>query len=125
MATELGIVLCLHWQPADGGIVERPFGTFNREFFNTLPEYVSSNVIERSPQAETDACLTLLQLERLLVRYVVDNYNQRIDARKGNQKIGHSISPNSVKKLQKWRQCILPPADVIDFKISRIKNACN
>lgn len=85
VATELGIVLCLRRKPSDGGIVERPFGTFNREFFSTLPGYVSSNVIERSPQAETEACLTLLQLERLLVRYIVDNYNQRIDARMGDQ----------------------------------------
>jgi putative transposase len=85
VATELGIVLCLRRKPSDGGIVERPFGTFNREFFSTLPGYVNSNVIERSPQAETEACLTLLQLERLLVRYVVDNYNQRIDARMGDQ----------------------------------------
>lgn len=85
VATELGIALCLRRKPSDGGIVERPFGTFNREFFNTLPGYVSSNVIERSPQAETEACLTLLQLERLLVRYIVDHYNQMIDARMGNQ----------------------------------------
>jgi putative transposase len=85
VATELGIVLCLRRKPSDGGIVERPFGTFNREFFSTLPGYVSSNVMDRSPQAATEACLTLLQLERLLVRYIVDHYNQRIDARMGNQ----------------------------------------
>jgi putative transposase len=85
VATELGIVLCLRRKPSDGGIVERPFGTFNREFFSTLPGYVSSNVIERSPKAETEACFTLLQLERLLVRYIVDHYNQRIDARMRNQ----------------------------------------
>ncbi len=85
VATELGIVLCLRRKPSDGGIVERPFGTFNREFFSTLPGYVSSNVVERSPVAETEACITLLQLERLLVRYVVDHYNQRIDARMGDQ----------------------------------------
>ena len=85
VATELGIVLCLRRKPSDGGIVERPFGTFNREFFSTLPGYVSSNVETRSPQAETEACFTLVQLERLLVRYVVDHYNQRIDARMGDQ----------------------------------------
>jgi putative transposase len=85
VAIELGIVLCLRRKPSDGGIVERPFGTFNREFFSTLPGYVSSNVETRSPKAETEACFTLLQLERLLVRYVVDHYNQRIDARMGDQ----------------------------------------
>lgn len=85
VAIELGIVLCLRRKPSDGGIVERPFGTFNREFFSSLPGYVSSNVIERSPVAETEACVTLVQLERLLVRYIVDHYNQRIDARMRNQ----------------------------------------
>lgn len=85
VATELGIVLCLRRKPSDGGIVERPFGTFNREFFSSLPGYVSSNVETRSPKAEAEACFTLVELERLLVRYVVDHYNQRIDARMGDQ----------------------------------------
>lgn len=85
VATELGIVLCLRRKPSDGGIVERPFGTFNREFFSGLPGYTGSSVTERSPTAESEACLTLQQLERLLVRYLVDNYNQAIDARMGDQ----------------------------------------
>jgi putative transposase len=85
VATELGIVLHLRRKPSDGGIVERPFGTFNREFFSTIPGYTSSDVPTRSPKAESDACLTLLQLEKLLVRYIVDHYNQKIDARMGNQ----------------------------------------
>ncbi|MBD3557321.1 DDE-type integrase/transposase/recombinase [Planktothrix sp. FACHB-1355] len=81
----LGIVPCLRRQPSDGGIVERPFGTFNREFFSSLPGYVSSDVTTRSPVAETEACLTLVQLERLLVRYIVDHYNIALDARMGDQ----------------------------------------
>ena len=85
VATELGIVLCLRRQPSDGGIVERPFGTFNSEFFSSLPGYTGSNVQERSPLAESQAGLTLQQLERLLVRYIVDRYNQTIDARMSNQ----------------------------------------
>lgn len=85
VATELGIVLCLRRRPSDGGIVERPFGTLNTQFFSTLPGYVSSNIETRSPKVESEACLTLLQLEKLLVRYLVDHYNQAIDARMGNQ----------------------------------------
>ncbi|HEY9664249.1 MAG TPA: Mu transposase C-terminal domain-containing protein [Allocoleopsis sp.] len=85
VATELGIVLCLRRKPSDGGIVERPFGTLNTQFFSRLPGYVNSNVSERSPKAETEACLMLLELEKLLVRYLVDHYNQAIDARMGNQ----------------------------------------
>ncbi|WP_225913744.1 Mu transposase C-terminal domain-containing protein [Leptolyngbya ohadii] len=85
VATELGIVLCLRRKPSDGGIVERPFGTFNTQFFSTLPGYVSSNVETRSPAAESEACLTLMQLEQMLVRYIVDHYNPAVDARMGDQ----------------------------------------
>lgn len=85
VATELGIVLSLRRKPSDGGIVERPFGTLNTQFFSMLPGYVSSNVSARSLKAESEACLTLLQLEQLLVRHVVDNYNQNVDARMGDQ----------------------------------------
>ena len=40
---------------------------------------------KRPETAEADACLTLRELERLVVRYLVDNYNQRLDARMGDQ----------------------------------------
>lgn len=85
VATELGIGLCSRPQPSEGGIVERPFGTFNREFFSSLPGYVGSKASERSSMAEREACLTLMQLDRLLVRYIVDRYNQGIDGRMGDQ----------------------------------------
>lgn len=85
VASELGIVLCLRRKPSDGGIVERPFGSFSTQFFSSLPGYVNSNVTERSPKAESEACLTLLELEKLFVRYLVDHYNQTLDARMGNQ----------------------------------------
>ncbi|MCP6761974.1 MAG: DDE-type integrase/transposase/recombinase [Fischerella sp. CENA71] len=85
VATSLGIVCCLRRKPSDGGIVERPFGTFNSELFSTLPGYTGSDVSKRPPKAEQQACMTLLQLEKLLVRYIVDRYNQSIDARMGGQ----------------------------------------
>ena len=72
-------------RPSEGGIVERPFGTFNTELFSTLPGYKGPNVQERPKEAEEEACLTLRELEKLLVRYIVDSYNQRIDARMGDQ----------------------------------------
>ncbi len=68
-----------------GGIVERPFGTLNTALFSTLPGYTGSNVQQRPKDAEKDACLTLRQLEQVLVRYIVDNYNQSIDARMADQ----------------------------------------
>jgi putative transposase len=81
----LGILPGFRRKPADGGIVERPFGTLNSALFATLPGYTGSNINDRSPQAETAACLTLTQLDQLLVRYIVDNYNQNLDARMGDQ----------------------------------------
>jgi putative transposase len=85
VGSELGITLCLRRKPSDGGIVERPFGTLNSQFFSTIPGYVSSSVATRSEKAETDACMTLRQMEKLLVRYIVDHYNQTVDARMNNQ----------------------------------------
>lgn len=83
VASQLGIVLCLRRRPAEGGIVERPFGTFNREFFSSLPGYSTSVAQPHLGKIKAEACLRLEQLEQLLIRYVVDNYNQQPDARIG------------------------------------------
>lgn len=72
-------------RPSEGGVVERPFKTFNDQLFSTLPGYTGSNVQERPEDAEKDARLTLRELEQLLIRYIVDRYNQSIDARMGDQ----------------------------------------
>lgn len=85
ISVQLGFVCHLRDRPSEGGIVERPFGTFNTELFSTLPGYTGSNVQERPEEAEKEAILTLRELERLLCRYLVDRYNQSIDARMGNQ----------------------------------------
>lgn len=49
IAMALEIALEVRRRPSDGGIVERPFGTFNTEFFSSLPGYfiASSNHILR------------------------------------------------------------------------------
>ena len=85
VAASLGIILCLRRRPSDGGIVERPFGTINSEFLSTLPGYTTSRLKGHRKQVEEEACITLEDLERLLVRYVVDKYNQMPDPRIGNQ----------------------------------------
>lgn len=85
IATQLGFVLKLRDRPSEGGIVERPFKTLNQSLFSTLPGYTGSNVQERPKDAEKDAQLTLQDLERLIVRFIVDKYNQSIDARMGDQ----------------------------------------
>jgi putative transposase len=85
VANELKIVLCQRRYPAEGGIVERPFGTLNSELFATLPGYTGNGVKHRPKQAQTNASLTLVQLEKQIVRYIVDRYNQNLDARTGEQ----------------------------------------
>lgn len=85
IGVQLGFTCHLRDRPSEGGIVERPFGTFNTEFFSTLPGYTGSNVQERPEEAEKEACLTLRELEQLFVAYLVNRYNQGLDARMGNQ----------------------------------------
>ncbi|HEY9628618.1 MAG TPA: DDE-type integrase/transposase/recombinase [Coleofasciculaceae cyanobacterium] len=46
IGVQLGFTCHLRDRPSEGGIVERPFGTFNTDFFSTLPGYTGSNVQE-------------------------------------------------------------------------------
>jgi len=85
IGVQLGFTCHLRDRPSEGGIVERPFGTFNTEFFSTLPGYTGSNVQERPKNAEKEACLTLRELKKLFVAYLVNRYNQGLDARMGDQ----------------------------------------
>ncbi len=85
IGVQLGFTCHLRDRPSEGGIVERPFGTFNTEFFSTLPGYTGSNVQERPKEAEKEASLTLQELKQLFVAYIVNRYNQGLDARMGNQ----------------------------------------
>ncbi len=85
IGVQLGFTCHLRDRPSEGGIVERPFGTFNTEFFSTLPGYTGSNVQERPKEAEKEAALTLRELEQLFVAYIVNRYNRGLDARMGNQ----------------------------------------
>ncbi|WP_414513124.1 Mu transposase C-terminal domain-containing protein [Nostoc sp. PCC 9305] len=109
IGVQLGFACHLRDRPSEGGIVERPFGTFNTDLFSTFPGYTGSNVQERPEQAEKEACLTLRELERLLVRYIVDKYNQRIDARLGDQ-----------TRYQRWEAGLIASPDVISEEELRI-----
>ncbi len=59
IGTQLGFICKLRDRPSEGGIVERPFRTFNEALFRNLPGYTGSNVQERPEDAEKDARLTL------------------------------------------------------------------
>jgi len=85
IGAQLGFVCHLRDRPSEGGIVERPFKTLNDQLFSTLPGYTGSNVQQRPEDGEKNAKLTLRELEQLIVRYIVDRYNQSIDARMGDQ----------------------------------------
>jgi putative transposase len=102
IAVQLGFVCHLRDRPSEGGIVERPFKTFNTELFSTLPGYTGSNVQERPQEAEKEACLTLRQLEQQLVRYIVNHYNQRLDARMGDQ-----------TRFQRWESGLIATLDLL------------
>lgn len=102
IGVQLGFACHLRSRPSEGGIVERPFGTFNTELFSTLPGYTGSNVQERPEEAEKEACLTLRELEQLLVRFIVDKHNQSIDARMGDQ-----------TRFQRWEAGLIAAPDPI------------
>lgn len=99
VANSIGIVLCLRRRPSDGGIVERPFGTFNTEFFSTLPGYTTRRLKPHQSAVEAEACLTLEQLEGLLIRYITDNYNQQPDARTG-----------AASRMERWQSNLMAQA---------------
>ncbi len=105
ISVQLGFVTHLRDRPSEGGIVERPFKTFNTELFSTLPGYTGSNVQERPESVEKDACLTLRELERKVVRYIVDNYNQRLDARMGDQ-----------TRFQRWESGLITVPNALSIR---------
>ncbi|WP_017295239.1 Mu transposase C-terminal domain-containing protein [Geminocystis herdmanii] len=102
ISLQLGFTCHLRSRPRGGGVVERVFKTFNTEVFSTLPGYTGANVQERPEDAEKEACITLKELEKLIVCYIVDNYNQRLDARMGEQ-----------TRFQRWESGLLSVPDAI------------
>ncbi|AFY83299.1 Mu transposase/integrase [Oscillatoria acuminata PCC 6304] len=115
ISVQLGFVCHLRDRPSEGGIVERPFGTLNTELFAALPGYTGSNVQQRSKEAEKEASLTLGELDRLLVRYICDRYNQSIDARLGDQ-----------SRFQRWEAGLLaapPPLSERELDVCLMKEA--
>ncbi len=103
IAAQLRIELRLRAYPQQGGLVERPFGTINTEFLESIPGYTGSNIQKRPQNAEQEACFTLDEFERLIVRFIVDNYNQNPYPRAKNQ-----------TRVSRWESMLLEPAKEID-----------
>lgn len=85
IAFHLDFSLHLRDRKEEGGIEERGFGTINTDFLSGFSGYLGSNIQERTEEAEKNACFRLKEFHQLLVRYIVDNYNQRADHRMGDQ----------------------------------------
>lgn len=85
IGTQLGFVHKLRDRPSEGGIIERFFKTLNESVLRALPGYTGSNVRQRPEAPEKDAKLTLRDMERVIVGFIVDSHNQDLDARMGDQ----------------------------------------
>ncbi len=85
IAVGLGFTCSLRRRPSDGGIVERFFRTLNDNVLRELPGYTGANVQERPNNVDQNASLTLRDLELILVKYIVDEYNQKPDGRRKDQ----------------------------------------
>ncbi|HEY9601546.1 MAG TPA: Mu transposase C-terminal domain-containing protein [Allocoleopsis sp.] len=89
--------------PQQGGLIESVFDKINKEVLCVLPGYKGSNVQKRPPQAEKNACLTLDDLEKQLVRYFVDHYNQHLYPRVKNQ-----------TRFERWQAGLVVPPKPLD-----------
>ena len=96
VAVELEFSCALRRRPSDGGIVERFFRSLNDRVLRELPGYTGRNVQERPKDVDKNALLTIEDLEQILVRYIVDEYNQKTDARSKNQ-----------SRIQRWEAGLL------------------
>lgn len=106
-ALQLRIVVEELQQPSLMGAIERCFSTFNRELFSHLPGYVVSKLqISRGEAVANTVVLLLKDLEEILVRYIVENYNQQTDPRFPNQtrqqrwEAGLSSSPQIIQEQE-------------------------
>jgi putative transposase len=74
VTNQLGIKHVFRSVTSDGWLTERFLGTLDHELFMLLPGYISS--ASEASEAASVACLTLRDLERLLMRYMAHTYNQ-------------------------------------------------
>jgi len=102
IAAQLGFSIHECTSPINAGIVERCVHNFQIELFSALPGYTQPRFLESVQTALIESCLTLSELERLLVRYIVDNYNQQLAPQIRNQ-----------SQLQRWEAGLISPPRII------------
>lgn len=103
ISMQVGFKRRLRAYPSAGGLIESIFDKINKELLSHLPGYTGSNVAGRPKEAEKHACLTLDELEKLLVRYFVDHYNQHDYPRVANQ-----------KRSERWKASLLTEPEVLN-----------
>ncbi|MDF5722469.1 MAG: DDE-type integrase/transposase/recombinase [Rhizonema sp. PD37] len=96
ISLQLGFIRRLRAFPQAGGLIESIFDKINKEILSLYGGYTASNTEERPPEAERTACLTLDDLEKILVRYFVDHSNRHDYPRVKNQ-----------KRIERWKSFFL------------------
>lgn len=86
--------------PEQGGIVESVFDKLNKELNSRLPGYKGSNVQKRPKDAEKYACLTIEELDKVLVRHFVDHVNQ------------HAYPGVAQTRAQRWETMTVEPPKI-------------
>jgi putative transposase len=100
ISMQLGFKRRLRAFPSAGGLIESIFDKINKELLSLLPGYTGSNLEKRPKNCEKHASLTLDDLEKKLVKYFVDHYNQHYYPRVANQ-----------KRAERW-QLLMRPEDL-------------
>jgi putative transposase len=108
IANELDFEPILRSQPSDGGIVERPFRTMSG-LLSEMPGYTGSSVKDRPEGAEKKACISLSELEKLIVGYIVDSYNQKPDARSQ----ANPLTPKQ-SRIERWEKGLQMPPTLLN-----------
>ncbi|WP_088893774.1 Mu transposase C-terminal domain-containing protein [Leptolyngbya ohadii] len=103
ISMQVGFKRRLRAFPQAGGLIETIFDTLNKELLSLLPGYTGSNVQDRPKDAEKYACITLKELEKLLVRYFFNTYNWLDYPRVEGQ-----------KRHERWRSMLLSEPEVLD-----------
>jgi putative transposase len=107
--------------PQKKGAVERFFRTLNEGLIHRLPGTTFSNTRERGDYpAEELACLTLVELEAKLVKWIVDVYHQRT----------HRSLPSQMSPAQAWLAgesqrhiCLPTDLDALESVLARRKES--
>ena len=103
ISMQVGFKRRLRAFPSAGGLVETIFDKINKEVLSHLPGYTGSNIAGRPKEAEKQASLTLDELEKVLVRYFADHYNQHDYPRVANQ-----------KRAERWKAALLTEPEVLN-----------